>query len=149
MQKVVAAAMCVLSINAALAEDDGYFECTRPDGFVEYALEKCEEGQEQKFIGNNPSPESLPERMPRQKLRPAPQVRTQKAPVIQPGDETNLASYKCLGRSGDILYTDAKDYLAFEVYRCTRITLEAACEEVRRLKAKDPVAVISSKLTCP
>ena len=151
MLKVAFAVVFAISSNIAQAWSDGYYECTKPDGSLEYSLFRCEAGQEQRHVGGEEAPQTRsPAKEAKRSARPmVPQTapRPSLEGKLNPG--LNLASYKCVGKSGDILYTDASDYLAFEVYRCTQVTRNDACTESRDLLAKDPLAVISNKLQCP
>jgi len=150
MQKAVVAVALAFSSSIAQAWSDDYYECTRRDGSVEYSIYKCAQGQEQRHIGGKQAP---PAQSPaRERKRPAIPVppRTEPRPSLDGklNPELNLATYKCVGKSGDILYTDASDYLAFEVYRCTKVTRGVACAETRAMLYRDPLAVVSNKLQC-
>ena len=151
MQKAAVAVAFAISSSIVQAASDGYYECTRQDGTREYSIYKCTAGQEQRHIGGKLVPRT---RSPaRERSRPV----TAAAPRTEPRPSLDgklnlaldLASYKCVGKSGDILYTDASDHLAFEVYRCTQITRGDACDETRAMLARDPLAVVSNKLLCP
>jgi len=151
MHKAAVAVAFAISSSIVQASSAGYYECTRLDGTLEYSIYKCEAGQEQRHIGGKEVPRT---RSPARGIsRPATAV----VPRIEPRPsldgklnlELDLASYKCVGKSGDILYTDASDYLAFEVYRCTQITRSDACAETNAMLVKDPLAVVSNKLLCP
>jgi len=149
MLKAAVAIVFAISSHLVHAENDDYYECTKPDGFVEYSIFPCEEGQEQQHIGGKEAP-SVEARKKHRQVAPAVPVSEQR----QGGDsgiskEYHLASYKCVGKSGDILYTDARDYLAFETYRCKQIDPGVACAEAHELKSRDPLAIVSNKLACP
>lgn len=146
---VALAVLLVVSSNVAQAENDSYYECTKPDGFMEYSLFECEDGAEQKYIGNKETPKSPTAVKKNREVVPVPHHEQRQGGEGQISKEFHLASYKCVGKSGDILFTDARDYLAFETYRCKRISLNMACDEALELKTKDPLAVVSIKLQCP
>ena len=148
MLKAAIAVVFVIAINRAQAGSDEYYECTRTDGFVEYSLYPCEAGQEQRKIGSREEPRSYVRKKPRQ-ARPAAESEQRQVEESKITKEYTLATYKCVGKSGDILFTDARDYLAFATYRCKQISLGMACAEARDLKTKDPLAVVSNKLPCP
>ena len=150
--KVVISVVLGISGSVAQAWGDDYYECTRRDGSIEYSVYKCDRGQEQRHIGGTDAP---PAQVPA-KERKRPPTAAPVAPRTEPRPsldgklnlELNLATYKCVGKSGDILYTDASDHLAFEVYRCTKVTRGVACAETRAMLTKDPLAVVSNKLQC-
>ena len=168
MRKAVVAVALTISAGVAHGWGDDYYECTRRDGSVEYSLYKCERGQEQRHIGGKEAPPALgplkdsppgpaidapPTQAPaKEKKRPPAALppRSEPRPSLDGklNPELKLATYKCVGKSGDILYTDASDHLAFEVYRCTKVTRGAACAETRAMLTKDPLAVVSNKLQC-
>ena len=146
-----AAVAIVLAISGGLvhAGKDDYYECTKPDGVVEYSIFPCEEGQEQRHIAGKAAPRRAAPKKRRQLTPAVTQSRSRREAEFKIPQEYHLAAYKCVGKSGDILYTDARDYLAFETYRCKQITPGLACAEARELKAKDSLAVVSNKLVCP
>lgn len=146
-----AAVAIVLAISGSLvhAVTDDYYECTRPDGVVEYSIFPCEEGQEQRHIGGKAAPRRAAPKKRRQLVPAVSQSGQRREAEFKMPKEYHLAAYKCVGKSGDILYTDARDYLAFETYRCKQTTPDLACAEARELKTKDPLAVVSNKLACP
>lgn len=160
MRKAVVAIALAISGNAAQASGDDYYECTRRDGSVEYSIYKCERGQEQRHIGGrdappaqNPAKGAPPAQAPTQERKRPPMpvpARTEPRSSLDGklNPELNLATYKCVGKSGDILFTDASDHLAFEVYRCTKVARGVACAETRAMLTKDPLAVVSNKLQC-
>jgi hypothetical protein len=149
MLKTAFAIGLIILCGAACAETDDYYECLKPEGFTEYSIYPCEDGQQQTYVGGKETPKveirkkalPTPRRIPRPEPKPAGESNSAK--------DYNLASYKCVGKSGNILYTDARDYLAFETHRCRQISLSDACGEVQVLKAKDPLAIVSNKLSCP
>ncbi len=148
MWKVLAAIAFAVASAAAHADAE-YYECTRPDGLVEYSLYECEEGQEQRFIGGKESVTSPAPVTRRRPVTPAPHHDARRDDEKPLSKEFHLATYKCTGKAGDILFTDAHDYLAFGTHRCKQMSLEMACAEVLELKTRDPLAVVSSKLKCP
>jgi len=160
MRKAVVVVVLTISGSTAQAWGDDYYECTRRDGSVEYSIYKCERGQEQRHIGGkeaappqSPAKDAPPAQGPaKERKRPLTPVPARTEPRAsldgKLNPELNLATYKCVGKSGDILYTDASDYLAFEVYRCTKVTRGGACAETRAMLTKDPLAVVSNKLQC-
>jgi hypothetical protein len=150
MRKAVVAVALAISGSVAQAWSDDYYECTRRDGSVEYSLYKCERGQEQRHIGGKDAPPAPgPAKERKRPLTPVP-ARTEPRASLDGklNPELNLATYKCVGKSGDILYTDASDHLAFEVYRCTKVTRGVACAETRAMLTRDPLAMVSNKLQC-
>ena len=150
MLKAAAPLAMALWCSTVLAADDAYFECTRRDGSVEYSIYRCDVGQEQRQIGGREAPETKSPAKERKRTTTLVPPRTEPRPSLDGklNPELKLATYKCVGKSGDILYTDASDHLAFEVYKCTQITRSVACAETRAMLAKDPLAVVSNKLQC-
>ena len=149
MWKGAGAVVLALSGSMVQAWDDGHYECTRLDGTLEYSIYKCESGQEQLRIGGKEAPRSPAREIKRPTTPAAPRTEPRQGGESKRNLESNLASYKCVGKSGDILFTDASDYLAFEIYRCTQVSRASACAEARALVAKDPLAMVSNKLSCP
>ncbi len=149
MLKGASAVVLAISSSMAQAWDDGHYECTKPDGTLEYSIYKCEPGQEQLRIGGKEAPRSPARERKRPKTPAAPRTEARQGVEDKQNLELNLASYRCVGKSGDILFTDASDYLAFEIYRCTQVTRGSACAEARALAAKDPLAIVWNKLPCP
>ncbi|MCX7170573.1 MAG: hypothetical protein NTY41_09875 [Proteobacteria bacterium] len=149
MLKAAVAIVFAISGSLVHAEKVDYYECTRPDGVMEYSIFPCEEGQEQRHIVGKAAPRRAAPKKLRQPIPAVSQSGQRRDAEIKVTNDYHLAAYKCVGRSGDILYTDARDYLAFETYRCKQITPSLACAEARELKTKDPLAMVSSKLACP
>ena len=153
MLKTAFAIGAAILCSTAHAETDDYYECIKPDGFAEYSIYPCEVGQQQTHVGGKETPRMETRTETRKKIRsaptPIPQPEPKQTGASNSAKDYNLASYKCVGKSGNILYTDARDYLAFETHRCKQISLSDACGEVQVLKAKDPLAIVSNKLSCP
>jgi len=149
MLKTALAIGVVILCSAAYAEGDDYYECIKPEGFTEYSIYPCEDGQQQTHVGGKETPraEIRKKALPTPRLIPRPEPK--QAGESNSAKDYPLASYKCVGKSGNILYTDARDYLAFETHRCKQISLIDACGEVQVLKARDPLAIVSNKLSCP
>lgn len=145
--QVLLGAVLVLVSHIASA-GGGYYECTKPNGTLEFTLYPCEEGDEQERIGGQQQPVKPETRKRRQSNPVADAVPLAPPEPPEAGKEYNRASYKCIGKAGDILYTDARDYLAFEVYKCSQMPRWAACAEAIEMKAKNPLAIISNKLNC-
>lgn len=151
MHKAAVAVAFALSSSIVQAASDGYYECTRQDGSREYSIYKCAAGREQRHIGGKEVPRTRSQARERSRPVTAAVPRTEARPSLDGklNLALDLASYKCVGKSGDLLYTDASDRLAFEVYHCTQIPRGDACDETRAMLARDPLAVVSNKLLCP
>jgi len=149
MRNIPFFAGAIILCAAALAKADDYYECISSEGFAEYSIYPCEDGQLQTHVGSKETPKAVA----RKKLHPAQPAVSRPDPKPagegKSANDYNLANYKCVGKSGNILYTDARDYLAFETHRCKQISLSDACGEMLILKAKDPLAVVANKLNCP
>lgn len=149
MLKAAVAIVFAISGSLVHAGKDDYYECTKADGVVEYSIFPCDEGQEQRHIGGKSAPRRAAPKKRRQLMPAVTQSGLRRDAEFKMPKEYHLAAYKCVGKSGDILYTDARDYLAFETYRCKQITPGLACAEAHELKTKDPLAMVSNKLACP
>jgi len=100
---VVAVALAIAS-SFACAWSDDYYECTGRDGSVEYSIHKCEAGQEQRHIGGSDAPQTPSPVRKRQRPATPALPRSEARPSLDGklNPELNLATYKCVGKSGDI-----------------------------------------------